>query len=502
MDNFQMYDAQADNINVDDITASSYNRIVLRRIKRNDANTNSLCIRNHHNNVGEDYCPEGVYDMGWLGFFVGKNDHLQELILKPFTPTSASVRERDVIVPFLRGVKNNKSIQEIGFYRVDMLEGELFTMLGSFFKNNHNLIKITIKNCVWGDEGRRLFALAIGNCTHRSLQKIELENNSIAEEEMVDIITALSMHPNLDKLDLDGNHLRKNGCVALATLLLCSATELQNLYLSNNDIGDEGIEALVPALTTCSHLKQLHLCDSPLITTRGWQRFATILEASNSNLEELYIYRNNVDDDAVASFASALTNNNMLYKLDLDDNLSITAVGWQALSNPLCNTSSVNATFLSNHTLWYVGANENTNDVNFIRLLKLNQRTNKKKVAMIKILQTHDDVDVLPFFEWEFKVLPMVLRWLERASSFRMPRGFQPNIDRRKLSTIYQFVRAMPVLFVETRLRKELEDIKVAESQLEEEEESQEDFMQRKQLLQERKESIMKRLGGKSLQTR
>ena len=54
----------------------------------------------------------------------------------------------------------------------------------------------------------------------------------------------------------------------------------------------------------------------------------------------------------------------------------------------------------------------------------------------------------------------------------------------------------MPVLYVETRLQKELEDIKVAESQLEEEEELQEDFMQRKQLLQERKESIVRRLGG------
>ena len=70
------------------------------------------------------------------------------------------------------------------------------------------------------------------------------------------------------------------------------------------------------------------------------------------------------------------------------------------------------------------------------------------------------------------------------------------GIRRRKLSTIYQFVRGMPVLYVETRLRKELEDIKVAESQLEEEEELQEDFMQRKQLLQERKESIVRRLGG------
>ena len=55
----------------------------------------------------------------------------------------------------------------------------------------------------------------------------------------------------------------------------------------------------------------------------------------------------------------------------------------------------------------------------------------------------------------------------------------------------------MPLLYVEARLRKELEDIKVAESQLEEDKESQEEFMQRKRYLQERKESIMQKLGGK-----
>ena len=59
-----------------------------------------------------------------------------------------------------------------------------------------------------------------------------------------------------------------------------------------------------------------------------------------------------------------------------------------------------------------------------------------------------------------------------------MPENFEPNIERRKLSTVYQFVRGMPVLYVETRLRKELEDIK-----------------EEQRMLEERKMSIMRRLG-------
>ena len=272
-----MYEAQADTIDVDDIAKNMNNRIILRRLQRNDTadeNYKSLCIQNHDN--AHAYVPEGAYDMGWLGYFIGKNQHLEDLYIHivAFTPISvASVR--DVMEPFLRGISHNKSIRDIHFANVDLLGGDMFTMMGTFFQNNHCLTDININHCAWGDEGGRLFALALGNCTNKSLQKLNLQNNNITEEGMVDIITSLSMHPHMKFLYLDGNCLRKNGCMALATLVQCSSTKLHNLYLSNNDIGDDGIEALVPALANCNHLKELQLFNNPSITTRGRQSLAT-----------------------------------------------------------------------------------------------------------------------------------------------------------------------------------------------------------------------------------
>ena len=35
-----------------------------------------------------DYVPEGADDMGWLGYFVGKNNHLKNLFIRPFEPPS------------------------------------------------------------------------------------------------------------------------------------------------------------------------------------------------------------------------------------------------------------------------------------------------------------------------------------------------------------------------------------------------------------------------------
>ena len=499
MDDINVYNAQADTISVDAITSSSNNRIVLRRHQRNSFESddydrdNDILYLNQHDGNGICYVPEGAYDMGWLGYFVGNNEHLKKLYIRPFTPISEE-SVRDVMEPFFRGVGRNKSIRQINFRRLDLLGGEVFRMLGSFFKDNHNLTNIDIRRCDFGDDGARLFALSIGSSTNKSLQKLDLLNNNISDEGMVDIITALSMFPHLRYLDLSGNRLHKNGCVALATLLRCSASELGNLFITHNEINDDGIDVLIPALKNCSCLHELWISHNPSITTRGWQSLASILESPNYNLEVLYIPQNNVDDEAVVSFANALTNNHTLHSLCLDNNPSITAVGWEALSKLLCNTSSVNETFLSNHTLRNVASRANANANEIIGpLLELNRRDDKNEIATIKILQSHDDFDMLPFFEWEFKVLPMVLRWLERASDCEMPDNFEPNIERRNLSTIFQFVRGMPLLYVETRLRKELEDIKALVSQIEEEQLL---LDQRRQLAQQRKTCIMRRLGS------
>ena len=84
---------------------------------------------------------------------------------------------------------------------MNLLGGDMFTMLGRFFKHNHNLTSINISACVFGDEGSRLFALALGSCTHKSLQNVTLWNNNIAalwnnniaEEGMVDINANLAV---------------------------------------------------------------------------------------------------------------------------------------------------------------------------------------------------------------------------------------------------------------------------------------------------------------------
>lgn len=90
-----MYETKADTIDVDDIAANNNNRIVMRRIKANNEQDvyekNELYIQHEHDKDGEDcvdYVPGGAVDMGWMGYFIGKSEYLEELIMSYFIPTS------------------------------------------------------------------------------------------------------------------------------------------------------------------------------------------------------------------------------------------------------------------------------------------------------------------------------------------------------------------------------------------------------------------------------
>ena len=80
-------------------------------------------------------------------------------------------------------------------------------------------------------------------------------------------------------------------------------------------------------------------------------------------------------------------------------------------------------------------------------LLALNRDTDKKRVAVRKILFHHNYLDMEPLLEWELKVLPIAVNWFHKAREY-VGSNEGENVDARKLSAIYQFVRALPLMFL------------------------------------------------------
>jgi hypothetical protein len=147
--------------------------------------------------------------------------------------------------------------------------------------------------------------------------------------------------------------------------------------------------------------------------------------------------------------AEGLRGNKTLKELRFSpDEAGITAVGWSAFSRLLCDASTINSIYLSNHTLTKIGKYETEGTPQYILdYLALNKSiSTDAAMCKSKILRSHSDLDMGPFFEWKMKFLPLAISWLQRARSPRLSRETNKKSASRKLSALYKFIRAMPDL--------------------------------------------------------
>ena len=77
----------------------------------------------------------------------------------------------------------------------------MFQLLNPFTKNNNCLKGIELDDCAMDVERIRQFSLALGECS-KSLIHVRIAAAHIQSGQLVDIITAMSMHPQLEELDV------------------------------------------------------------------------------------------------------------------------------------------------------------------------------------------------------------------------------------------------------------------------------------------------------------
>ena len=259
------------------------------------------------------------------------------------------------------------------------------------------------------------------------------------------------------ELDLGGN-LIDDDCVEVLVQGLVECKHLRSLDLSSNMIGDDGLDALIRRLPSsvdtlkisCNEIalaRQLSLlrfrkldlaCNA--LSSFGPRVIAASLANPECQLEQLYLYSTKIGDEGAATIAPSLRDNQRLTFIPLENN-NITESGWNEFLPVLCNTGSINATHGSNHMLRYLGDSlddKKPQDVKMI--LELNSGKEKSRVAASKILQTHSHLDMRPLFGWELDLLPYVVAWLERFAESRFD---------LKLSSTFEFVRAMPMKVVD-----------------------------------------------------
>ena len=185
-------------------------------------------------------------------------------------------------------------------------------------------------------------------------------------------------------------------------------------------------------------LTALDLDGNDVGSTGGCDVVAGLLRDPACALRVLRLGRNGVDGVGASILAASLADNVNLEELHLGGNPGIaSAVGLGAFSRLLCDVSTVNATYLSNHTLSVLGVMPPFAP-EFRCLeesLRLNDTTSSSTPANSsggrrrsdagkrKVLRYHPTLDVGPLLEYDLKLLPHVVDWFDGAAAARTATG-------------------------------------------------------------------------------
>lgn len=299
---------------------------------------------------------------------IGQDAHLRELIISSLRD---GVSRRDM-EEFFRGVATNRSIKKLRFEHCHLFDGELFTALIPFFKNNHNFECLEIDGCSFGKY--ELLASALSEfCNlkefvfasryyvkagkiipslnaHSGLRKLVLRCVRSTSEESDAFQTLIrTIAPNLTVLDLGNSHINANACKVLFDLLPSLRSKIQVLNVGgkpfvNKLINDKTALPLAYTLVSKKSLRSLDLTGNHQLSVMGWSAIFATLRSQHSRLESLNLSWTRMNDDVLNLLTQALVKNKTLQEIDLSENNLISPSAWEAffsdvLQNP---TSSLN----------------------------------------------------------------------------------------------------------------------------------------------------------------
>ncbi|EJK77355.1 hypothetical protein THAOC_00818, partial [Thalassiosira oceanica] len=424
----------------------------------------------------------GDYELGssreleWLGHFAKKSTRLESVGIYGDAFVNCSGHSVD---RFRDNLGKCNHIKKMSFFGADL--AEIIDKLDGAMKSN-NFTHFVVKECHLGVPEATLLFNTFGDMNSLEELCIDCEEDfaNLNDGDMAGCIPSLAACTGMRSLKLNYLNLSTNSCAALrgvlprmATLrklILCGNSldddctrllaqglsdckQIQLLDLTNNRISDNGLDVLIQRLPTSVdalymawnditlarhvlllRLRVLNIWGNTLCPG-GTGVIAASLANPECHLESLIVYQCNIGDEGTATLADGLRHNQRLTDMSLGHN-NITERGWNAFSSILCDASSINATYNSNHTLESLGYNGAQIPQDVKMMLDLNQGNDKSRVAASKILQAHRHLDMRPLFGRELGLLPYVIAWLDLFAKSR------PDL---KLSSIFEFVRAMPM---------------------------------------------------------
>ena len=144
------------------------------------------------------------------------------------------------------------------------------------------------------------------------------------------------------------------------------------MFLTNNNIGDKGLEALAEPLAHNRALRCLSFSGNTAITKIGVRAISRSIQSRKCRLEDLRLDRINICEDGGKILGDALSVNTSLVSLSLrceDNDMSIGDNGLKALAVGLSRNSHLkNSTYLKTQPLllWDYARSSSTSDLRHV----------------------------------------------------------------------------------------------------------------------------------------
>jgi hypothetical protein len=141
-------------------------------------------------------------------------------------------------------------------------------VLGEFIAENPSLTKLRLYGCHLGTDDITLLSDNLIRRTTNTLKELDLSGNRIGNDDLGNLVSALTTIGSVKCLDLSRNDLREKALGSLKMLLESKDSTIEELDLSNNSISAEGASSLIKSLKGNNKLRRMNLEDN--FSEEGW----------------------------------------------------------------------------------------------------------------------------------------------------------------------------------------------------------------------------------------
>ncbi|CAJ1954739.1 unnamed protein product [Cylindrotheca closterium] len=227
-----------------------------------------------------------------------------------------------IVQATIRELSSNESITILDLSKVAIRTSDM-RMLVSFFEENTFLRTLMLENCLLDDEQAVLLGGGLEAASDMTLTKLYLTENKIGDSGLESICNYLETSSTLEKFDISKNECSSMGAVKIFKAFSQNPlTKIVALNLSHNKIYDldEDQFGIKTFLTRNRTLRVLNL-EGNVIHAEGVKSIAKgIISNTNSTLERLYLGFNSIGDDGAIILANVLERNTTLTYLGLIEN--------------------------------------------------------------------------------------------------------------------------------------------------------------------------------------